>query len=116
MLSLIAQANGQSQGNPLVTFLPLILLGVVFYFLLIRPQQKRSKAQQALLANIRVGDDVVTTAGIYGRITAMDDDEGTIELEIAPGTRITMMKGGVSRRLTEDTWDDDTLDDGEGAS
>jgi preprotein translocase subunit YajC len=104
MLALIAQAsNGNS--NPIALFLPLILMGGVFYFLLIRPQQKRVRAQQALVSAVEVGDEIMTTGGIFGTIVEIDDDEGTVLVEIAPGTRIRMVKSGISRRLTED--DDD---------
>jgi preprotein translocase subunit YajC len=103
MIALIAQSSNSS--NPIALFLPLILMGGVFYFLLIRPQQKRVRAQQALVNAVEVGDDVMTTGGIFGTVTEIDDDEGTVLVEIAPGTQIRMVKTGISRRLTED--DDD---------
>ena len=80
-------------------------MGGVFYFLLIRPQQKRVRAQQALVNAVEVGDEVMTTGGIFGTVIEIDDDEGTVLVEIAPGTQIRMVKSGISRRLTED--DDD---------
>jgi preprotein translocase subunit YajC len=108
MMDLIAQAsNGNS--NPIALFLPLILMGGVFYFLLIRPQQKRVRAQQALVNAVQVGDEIMTTGGIFGTIVEIDDDESTVMIEIAPGTRIRMVKSGISRRLTED--DDDYEDE-----
>jgi preprotein translocase subunit YajC len=103
MIALISQSSNGS--NPIALFLPLILMGGVFYFLLIRPQQKRVRAQQALVNAVEVGDDVMTTGGIFGTVTEIDDDEGTVLVEIAPGTQIRMVKSGISRRLTED--DDD---------
>ncbi len=102
-------ATTSSQSNPLALFLPLILMGGVFYFLLIRPQQKRSRAQQALVNAVEVGDEVMTTSGIFATVTEMDDDEGTVTVEIAPGTRIRMVKSGIARRLTED--DDEVYED-----
>jgi len=101
MLALIAQ-NSSSNGNPLTLFVPLLLMGGVFYFLLIRPQQRRMRAQQALIAAVQVGDEVLTTGGIFGTVTEVDDDEGTISVEIAPGTRIRMVKTGISRRLVDE--------------
>jgi preprotein translocase subunit YajC len=101
MIALIAQASNDS-ASPLLTFAPLILMGGVFYFLLIRPQQKRVRAQQALVNAVEVGDEIMTTGGIFGTIVEIDDDEGTVLVEIAPGTRIRMVKSGISRRLTED--------------
>ncbi|MGZ8651804.1 MAG: preprotein translocase subunit YajC [Actinomycetota bacterium] len=108
MLALIAQSsNGNS--NPIALFLPLILMGGVFYFLLIRPQQRRARAQQTLVNAVEVGDEIMTTGGIFGTIAEIDDDEGTVMIEIARGTRIRMVKSGISRRLTED--DDDHEDE-----
>jgi preprotein translocase subunit YajC len=104
MMALIA-ATSSNNSNPLTLFLPLVLMGGVFYFLLIRPQQKRVRAQQALVNAVEVGDEIMTTGGIFGTVVELDDDEGTVLVEIAPGTQIRMVKSGISRRLTED--DDD---------
>jgi preprotein translocase subunit YajC len=101
MIGFLAQ-NGQQGGSAIALFLPLILMGGVFYFLLIRPQQKRARAQQELLSAVDVGDEVITTAGIYGTVTEIDDDEGTVTVEISPGTRIRMLKSGIARRLVEE--------------
>ena len=101
MLAWIAQSSSQG-SNPITLFAPLILMGGVFYFLLIRPQQKRARAQQALVNSIQVGDEVMTTSGMFGIISEIDEEEGTLELEIAPGTRIRMVRSGIARRLTED--------------
>jgi preprotein translocase subunit YajC len=102
MFAMIAASSSSSGSNPLVAFLPLVLMGGVFYLLLIRPQQRRVKAQQALVNAVEVGDEIMTTAGIFGTVTEIDDDEGTVTVEIAPGTRVRMVKSGISRRLTED--------------
>ena len=115
MLASIAAET--TKANPLLTFAPLILMGGVFYFLLIRPQQRRTRAQQALVNSIEVGDDVMTTSGIFGTITEMDDDEGTITVEIAPGTRIRMVRSGVARRITEDDdYEDESEDEDQPSS
>ena len=100
MLSILAQE--EQSGNPLVAFLPLILIGGVFYFLLIRPQQRRAKAQQALVRSAEIGDEIVTTSGIYGTILDIDDDDDVLTVEIAPGTKIRMVRAGIGRRITED--------------
>jgi len=115
MLASIAAET--TKANPLLTFLPLILMGGVFYFLLIRPQQRRARAQQALISSVRVGDEVMTSGGIFGTITEIDDDEGTLQLEIAPGTRIRMVRSGVARRLTEDDdYEDESEDEDQPSS
>jgi preprotein translocase subunit YajC len=88
------------EGGGIATFLPLILIVVIFYLLLIRPQQKRARQQRELVGSLETNDRVVTIGGLYGTITAVDDD--TISLEVAPGTTITMAKQAISRRLVDD--------------
>jgi preprotein translocase subunit YajC len=72
----------------------LILMFVIFYFLLIRPQQKKAKAQKEMLANLRKGDNILTAGGIYGKITGID--EQIVVVEIAPQVRVKMSRGSVS--------------------
>jgi preprotein translocase subunit YajC len=99
MLAILAQ---QSQANPIVAFLPLLLMGVVFYFLLIRPQNQRRRAQMQMQADVQVGDEVVTTAGIYGTIRDIDDDFGIVTVEVAPNTEIRMARAAIAQRLVDD--------------
>jgi preprotein translocase subunit YajC len=100
LFQFLAQAEGG--GSSLVGLaLPLLMI-VGFYFLLIRPQRNRQKAQQALLSSLEVGDEVMTSGGIFGTITEIDDDEGTVTVEIAPGTRVRMLRQGISQRFVED--------------
>jgi preprotein translocase subunit YajC len=105
MLAILAQET--QQPNALVSFLPLLLIGVVFYFLLIRPQNQRRRAQMQLQAEIDVGDDIVTTAGIYGTVTEIDDDYGIVTIEVAPNTEIRIARAAIATRLM----DDDELED-----
>ena len=72
----------------------MLLLGV-FYFLLIRPQQRRAKAQQALIRSVEEGDEIVMTSGIIGTIVEIDDDDDTLTVEIAPGTQVRILRAGV---------------------
>lgn len=81
----LAQA-AQPPGAVLQQFMPLILILGVFYFLLVRPQQKRAKEHRELLANLKRNDAVVTSGGMYGRI--IDLGESVVTLEIAPNVRI----------------------------
>ena len=105
-------AATQSNSNPLITFAPLLLLGLIFYVILIRPQQRRAKAQQALLRSIEVGDEVVTGGGMFGHVVAIDDDEGIVTLEIADGVEIQILRGGIGRRIEAyDDEDDDSPDE-----
>lgn len=100
ILQLLAQEEGGSAG--LVSLaLPLLMI-VGFYFLLIRPQRNRQRAQQSLIASIEVGDEVMTTGGIFGSIIEIDDDEGVVTVEIAPGTRVRMLRQGIAQRFVED--------------
>jgi preprotein translocase subunit YajC len=99
-------AQDQSSGGSLIGLALPILMIVGFYFLLIRPQRNRQRQQQALVASLEVGDEVLTNGGIFGTIVDIDDDEGTVTLEIAPGTRIRMLRQGISQRFVEDEVDD----------
>jgi preprotein translocase subunit YajC len=75
-------------------FIPLILMFVIFYFLLIRPQQKKSKEHRQMISNLKKGDRIVTSGGIHGRITGMDDV--TLTVEIADKVRVKVARGNVS--------------------
>lgn len=77
----------------LLQLLPLVLILVVFYFLLIRPQQKRLKEHQARIGGLRRGDTVVTSGGIIGKISKVADDEVTVE--IAPNVSVRVVKGTI---------------------
>jgi len=78
-------------------FVPLILLFGIFYFLLIRPQQKRQKDHKALLANLRKGDQVITAGGLYGRITGLTDTVAT--LEITEKVRVKVARSQITTKL-----------------
>lgn len=91
-----AWAQGAPGGSDfMVQLLPIILMFVIFYFLLLRPQQQRMKAHREMVANIRRGDTVVTSGGIIGKVTKVKDD-GEIEVEIAENTRVRVVKDTVS--------------------
>jgi preprotein translocase subunit YajC len=82
----------------MAALLPILLLIVLMYFMLIRPQQKRMRAQQSMLSAVEEGDEILTTAGVYGFITAMDGD--MLWVEIAEGVEVRVAKGAVARRVT----------------
>jgi len=73
-------AGGAGQSNPLLTFLPLILVFVVFYFFMIRPQMKKQKEMTSYRSSLKKGDKVVTTGGIYGRIYEVKDNYVTMDV------------------------------------
>lgn len=89
-----ATAAAAPASSPLASLLPLVLIFFVFYFLLIKPQQKRMKEHQAVLAALGKGDEVVTGGGIIGRITKVDGDKLTVE--IAKGVEVVALKSSVS--------------------
>ena len=91
MSSLALLAQGQT--SPIVSILPLILIGVVFYFLVFMPQRKRQKALQEMLANLKPGDKVITSGGIYGIVAGMKDDR--IQLKIADQVKIDVSKNAI---------------------
>jgi preprotein translocase subunit YajC len=95
ILFLISQSSGQ--GNPLMGLLPLILIFVVFYFLLILPQQRKQKQHRKLLTELQKGDRVVTSSGIRGTIANVKDD--TITLLIADGVKIELEKGHIVNKI-----------------
>jgi len=84
-------AGGQSGG--LTAFIPLILMFVIFYFLLIRPQQKKAKEHQNMVNNLKKGDRIITSGGVHGTITSLGDN--TVSLEIAENVNIKINRGNV---------------------
>jgi preprotein translocase subunit YajC len=95
--SLLA-ASSSGSGSSLAALLPFILIAVAMYFLLIRPQRRRMQEQRALASAVQEGDEVMTTAGMYGFVTAIEGD--VIWLEIAEGVDIRIARAAVSRRIT----------------
>ena len=88
-------AGGMGATDLIVQFAPILLLVVIFWLLIFRPQQKRMKAQQAMLSAISRGDTVVTTGGIVGKVTKVVEGED-LEVEIAQGTRVKIVRGMIS--------------------
>ena len=84
----------------LMSLLPFILIFVIMYFLILRPQQKRVKQHQEMVKNLRRGDNVVTSGGTLGKVTKVVDDD-QIEIEIADGVRVRQMKSMVSEVRTK---------------
>jgi preprotein translocase subunit YajC len=94
-------APSGSDGGGLMTFLPIILMFVILYFLMIRPQMKRAKEQKAMVEALQKGDEVITTGGVVGRITRLHDQYVT--LEVAPDTEIVMQRSAVQVPLPKGT-------------
>jgi preprotein translocase subunit YajC len=91
----------EGQGDPLVSFLPLILIFVVFYFLLIRPQSKRTKERKAMVEALAKGDEVVTNGGLLGKITRVGDN--FVELEVGDGVRVKVQRQSIADLMPKGT-------------
>ncbi len=89
-------------GGPgqMLSFLPLVLIFVVFYFLLIRPQQKKAKQHQEMLGKLKKNDEVMTSGGIYGRVISLADN--VVTLEVAPNVRIRVNRPQISTVITNE--------------
>lgn len=95
-----AQAAGGGDAG-LIGFLPIVLMFVLLYFLMIRPQMKRAKEQKQMIEGLQKGDEVITAGGVLGRITRITD--AYIGLEIAPNTEINVQKAAVQVLLPKGT-------------
>ena len=91
------QAGAGSQGGGGVTLLMMGSIFVIFYFLLIRPQNKRQKEHRAMLDALRKGDKIISSGGLHGVITGISDD--AITMEIAPKVRVKISRGSVAGKL-----------------
>lgn len=87
--------NGGEQAGALVQMAPFALILVVFYFLLIRPQQKKAKETQEMLDNLKVGDPVITTGGIYGKIVKISESD--VQIEVAPKVQVKFVRSAVGQ-------------------
>lgn len=95
-----AQTAGGAQGS-LMSFLPIILMFVVLYFLMIRPQMKRQKEHKAMMEALSKGDEVITAGGMVGKVTKVADAYVTVE--IAEGTEVLVQKPAVTTLLPKGT-------------
>jgi preprotein translocase subunit YajC len=101
----VAQAGG---GDALGLFVPLIAMVGIFYFLLIRPNQRRQRVQRDLLQSLAVGDEVITIGGVYGTVRELDDE--AVTLEVDDDVQIRFVKSAVARKLV---FDDEEFEDQE---
>ncbi|MBL4801149.1 MAG: preprotein translocase subunit YajC [Emcibacter sp.] len=105
-----AQAAGTPGGeNVFMQFLPFVLIIGVFYFLMIRPQQKRAKEHKTMIATLRRGDNVITSGGIVAKVSKVIDDN-EIELEISAGVKIKVIRATISTVVGKPTPANDTVD------
>jgi len=86
-------------ANPLINLAPIVAIFVIFYFLLIRPQQKQQKQHEEMLKNLKVGDKVLTTGGLYGTITGFKVDD--LEVQFSQTVKLTVARSAVARVLSD---------------
>jgi preprotein translocase subunit YajC len=96
-----ALAAAPAEADPLMSFLPLILIFVVFYFLLIRPQTKRAKEHKKMVEELAKGDEVVTNGGLLGRIT--DVGENFVQVKVAENVEVKVQKQSVANLMPKGT-------------
>lgn len=90
----MAQQGGKGGSQGFTAFVPLILIFVIFYFLLLRPQQKKAKEQREFLGQLKAGDMIITTGGLHGKITALTDT--VVTLEIADKVRVKVSRNQIA--------------------
>jgi preprotein translocase subunit YajC len=101
MMMQAAPVSQSGTAGVLIGILPWVAIFVIFYLLMIRPQQQRVKQHQAAIAAVKKGDEVITGGGVRGRVTKVTDEEA--EVEIAQGVKIRVVKSTISQVLTANT-------------
>ena len=96
-----AQGAGGSGGFDLMALAPLVLIFVVFYFLLIRPQQKRAKEHKEMLLKIRRNDRIVTSGGLIGKVAKVIDDRDELEVDLAENIRVKVRRGMIAEVISK---------------
>ncbi|NKC34457.1 preprotein translocase subunit YajC [Falsiroseomonas selenitidurans] len=91
-----AQDAAGGTGAVVMQLLPLILIFAVFYFLLIRPQQKKMKEHRAMLGGLKRNDKVITGGGLLATVTKVRDDSDEVEVELSPNVRVTVIRGTIA--------------------
>ncbi|WP_341808739.1 preprotein translocase subunit YajC [Wolbachia endosymbiont (group E) of Neria commutata] len=98
-----AAGNASSVGASFASFVPLILIFVVFYFLIIRPHHKKLKEHRKIIDQIKRGDTVITSGGIFGEVNKVDEVNAQLIIEIAPKIEIKVLKSAISEVLNKET-------------
>jgi preprotein translocase subunit YajC len=88
--------GGQAGAGGFSAFIPIILMFVIFYFLLIRPQQKKTKEHREMISSLKKGDRIITSGGLHGRITGVKEAENVLVVEIADKVRVKVARGNVA--------------------
>jgi len=104
-LMLFAPPTGGATPNPFVQLVPLVLIFVVFYFFMIRPQQKKQKDREALLNDIKRGDRIVTIGGIHGTVAGIETEKKTVLVQVADNVKIKFERSAIANIEKQETGD-----------
>lgn len=104
-LMLFAPPAAGQTPNPIVQIVPLVLIFIVFYFFMIRPQQKKQKDREKLLDNIKRGDRVVTIGGIHGTVAGIESDKKTVLVQVADNVKIKFERTAIANIEKQETGD-----------
>jgi preprotein translocase subunit YajC len=94
-----AQAGGTGIAGGLTNFVPILLIFVIMYFLMIRPQQKKAKEHKAMIAAVRRGDQIITGGGLIGKVSKVSD--GEVEIEVAKDVRVKLVRSSIAQVLSK---------------
>ncbi len=103
VIGMAPSGGGAQQGNPILSFLPLIAIIAIMYFLMIRPQAKKQKEHKAMLEAVQKGDRIMTTGGIIGTIAGVKDTEGLLVVKIAESVKVEISRSAVAQVLKKKT-------------
>jgi preprotein translocase subunit YajC len=101
LFGLLQSAPQKGPGGGLIQFLPMVFIFVIFYFLLIAPMRKRQKRQQEMLTQLKKGDEVVTSGGLFGRIAAFDESHGAVILQIGENVKVRVLRSAIASPASE---------------
>ena len=96
-----AQGASAPGGDMILQFVPFVLIFVIMWFLIIRPQQRRVKEHREMISNVRRGDTIVSSGGIVGKVTRAAEDAPELEVEIADGVKVKLVRGMISEVRTK---------------
>jgi preprotein translocase subunit YajC len=97
-----AQATGGGgAAGGLISFVPILLIFAIMYLLMIRPQQRKVKEHKAMVEALRRGDQVVTSGGLIGKVTKVDDQKGELEVELAPNVRVRVVRSTITQVVSK---------------
>jgi preprotein translocase subunit YajC len=92
--------SGESPGSSFMSFIPIVLMIVIFYFILIRPSQKKEKDRKKMIEAIQKGDKVLTSGGIYGVVVSVKPEENIVILKISDGTKVEFAKSAIQAKVS----------------